>query len=171
MRCLFSLIAIVLCVASARSDDVATAAAKAKAALALSKCQRDRAAAAACESKAKALLALIKAQRDRLEPCMEDIAAAMEKGRAEKRPLFVWVGMECQKDVRDAFPQAVHCHVEANNGDATPRLLVEDKARGDFRPFKGADIGTPTIPAIRKILDATGQRSSMIAVPVANVAC
>ena len=122
MRCLLSIAVCAVLLAPLRAQDGAPAVNPAKASLALAKAARSR--AEIQPSAASNLLKQCKLERSERSECMEDLNAAQLKAAAEKRYLFLWVGMTCDKEIRKAFPQAVHCHVGILNGSNAPRLTV-----------------------------------------------
>lgn len=91
---------------------------QAKAALALAKAKRTREQA---QSKAKA------------DKCFDNLADANEMAVLSGRPLILWVGMKCEDSpkVRDALPDAVHCHLHTYAGSDEARIVFTSK---DKRP-------------------------------------
>lgn len=101
-----------------------------KAAIALAKAKREREAictSAECKAKMAAAVALLKAKRERESECMTDFIEAFKKSELLKMPLFLWVGMTCEAspEIRSAYPNAIHCHMDSLNGSSAPRLLVK----------------------------------------------
>ena len=79
--------------------------------------------------KARSAIALASARRQREAAktdghCIDNLDDALVVAKRERRPLVMWVGMNCVDSpiVRDALPDAVHCHLETYENDATPRI-------------------------------------------------
>lgn len=149
MRYLHGILMMLAIAAIANADDIAIAKAKAKASLLLAQAHRTHTPTDA-KAHAAAVLHLVQCQREREASCTSDLAAAQERAARTGKPLFVWVGMTCTAapEIRKAFAYGVHCHVDANNGDTTPRLLVQGRD-GRFWPFLRANFGTGTVEDIR----------------------
>lgn len=147
MRVFLSLVlSFVLC-AAVGAQEIEVARAKAMASLALLKIPH------ASVEKAKAVEALKECilSREEHTGCLDDLQVAATVADAEKKALFVWVGMTCDVDVRNAFPDAVHCHVAELAGNATPRLNF---GKGKTRwLLSKSELGKQAIPIIRKTLD------------------
>ena len=92
------------------------------------------------EDQAKAALALARASRERAAVKMADVCYANAKVAAEKsersgKPLVFWVGMDCSAvpGVRQSLPDAIHCHLPELNGDSTPRVVINQKNGDSWR--------------------------------------
>ena len=82
---------------------------------------------------AKAALALAKAAREReaakavtmSKHCFKSHGEAAFVAAKTRKPLVLWVGMCCEDSpvIREALPDAVHCHLPAFNGDDSPRVV------------------------------------------------
>jgi hypothetical protein len=135
--------------------------AKAKAALALSHAQRmrDQKKSAHDPETAKAALLLATVQRQRIERegCMTDLSSAIARSEREKKPLFLWVGMTCDRSIRDAFKTSVHCHVDELNGSSEPRLVVGPDKVTNWKLMK-QELKPAVIPEIRKFLQPVPQK-------------
>ena len=154
MRCLLSVLVLVLCAPIVRADDVTLAKAKAKATLAITQAARERAAfkvSTECQNAAKAALEKCKLEREEREGCMTDLGAASAKASAEGKVLFVWVGMTCEPSIRKEFPQAVHCHVDSLNGYTTPRLAISNDRERWSLPKEV--LNQAAIPQIRQLIE------------------
>ena len=89
----------------------------------------------------KAALALAGAKRSREqaqlkakgEKCFDNFADANEFAIKAGKPLILWVGMKCEESpkVRDALPDAVHCHLHTYAGSDEARIVFTSK---DKRP-------------------------------------
>lgn len=169
MRWLLSAsMALLLIAPCARTDDDSKAKAKAKAALFLAQSQRERALKA--DAKASVLKMLAKVQHERDEgACMTDLHAAIAKSEKTHKPLFLWIGMTCDKEVRGAFSDAVHCHIEALNGDDSPRLIVGAK-QPNLRMHK-SEINQDTVPRIKSFLQKPAKISYAPSAPVFMQSC
>lgn len=96
--------------------------------------------------KAKAALALAQAQRERETiknavalaekgQCVDNLAAARLAAKELKKPLVLWVGMTCEthKDVRNALPEAVHCHLPQYHGSNKARLVIPEPDGTEYK--------------------------------------
>lgn len=175
MRCLLSIALLSIGALSAHAQDTTeNMKAKAQAALALSHAQRMRDAKEALTgpgdaAKAKVALLLASAQRARSEKdgCMSDLGAAIARAEKEKRHLFVWVGMTCDKTIRKEFSNGVHCHVDTLNGSAAPRLIVGSE-QPNLRLMKSEL--DKAAPKIRQFL-APAKKLSSVAPPIVVQSC
>jgi len=125
MRWLLSLAMALVCAFACHAQDVDLATAKARASFALARLKRD--ALPTSDAKAKAAAGLKKRQEERDVNCLDDLGEALKRADAEKKPLFILVGMGCHDapGIRKDFPDAVWVHVgNSFNGNSTPRLLV-----------------------------------------------
>jgi hypothetical protein len=114
-----------VCAFACHAQDVDLATAKARASFALARLKRD--ALPTSDAKAKAAAGLKKRQEERDVNCLDDLGEALKRADAEKKPLFILVGMGCHDapGIRKDFPDAVWVHVgNSFNGNSTPRLLV-----------------------------------------------
>lgn len=170
MRAYLSIALITLCATMAHAQDSAKA--KASAALALTHAQRlrdqvkqDASLPPACDAKCKAALLLATVQRERSdrEGCMTDLQAAIARSEKEGKHLFVWVGMTCDKAIRDEFKDAVHVHCDTLNGSKEPRLIV-GASQPNLRLMK-SELGKAA-PAIRQFLQPPAKKLSSIAEPL-----
>jgi hypothetical protein len=114
------------------------------------------------KTKAKALLLLKAAERVREQhDCATDFPAAFNRAKAENRVLMVWVGMTCVSapEIRDAFPDAVHCHCDSMNGSSTPRILATQlpSPDGQFRSFPRSMFNAQTPARIREAVSPTAR--------------
>lgn len=166
MRCFFNLV-LVLMVSFVSFGDVGAqsvpvAKAKAKAALMLANQDKCGCCDGVCDcpvcdcpvcdceaavAKAKAAL-LLKASAKEHE-CTTDLSTAMRRAEKEGRILMVWVGMTCvaAPGIRDAFPDAVHCHCDEMNGNAMPRLLVGPVPSNEYKVYPKTSF-TPETPIV-----------------------
>lgn len=160
---LFALIAVAaICPVSSAQADVEVAKARAKAALDLAVRQRERDEIAAAKSRACESLKKMCSERSRgeYEDCLTDLNAAATKALKEKLPLFVWVGMTCDKDVRAAFPTAIHVHVDSMNGATYPRLVISSK--GETWRILKSELGKQVIEPIRQWLTPPAPRPQLM---------
>lgn len=135
------------------AQDVELATAKARAAFALAKLKRE--ALPASNAKVKAAAGFKKCQEGRDLDCLNDLGVAIKRADAEKKPLFILVGMECQDapEIRKGFPDVVWVHVgNSFNGNSTPRLLVRPVGSTTGIPFLRKDFGSQTPTEIREAL-------------------
>jgi len=154
LRDLFALALVLALVQSSLADDVVSAS-RAKAALAIAKASRERAEVAVAKEKAAA--ALIRCQHEReTHGYSHDLDAAGAKAKADGKPLFVWVGMTCDVDIRKEFSGAVHVHLSTLNGDSTPRLVVGNHLQSWRLPK--AELGAAAVPRIRELLGMLAYR-------------
>lgn len=161
MRWLLSVLMSVTCAAECRAQDVDLATAKAKSALALIKLNRE--AWPASDAKVKAAARFKKRQEDREVDCLSDLGEALKRADAEKKSLFILVGMGCHDapDIRKDFPGAVWVHVgNSFNGNSTPRLLVRPVGSPTGIPFFRKDLGPGTPAEIREMLHQAPGRVS-----------
>ncbi len=152
MRWLLSLVTAHTCVFACCAQEVDVAAAKARAAFALANLKRE---ALPADSKVKAAAGFKKCQEGRDLDCLNDLGVAIKRADAEKKPLFILVGMECQDapEIRKGFPDVVWVHVgNSFNGNSTPRLLVRPVGSTTGIPFLRRDFGPDTPNSIREIL-------------------
>jgi hypothetical protein len=156
MRWFLSFVMLFVSVFACFAQDVDVATAKAKAAFALAKIKRD--ALPASDAKVKAAAGFKKRQEARDPDCLSDLGVAIKRADAEKRPLFILIGMACHDapDIRKGFPDAVWVHVgDSFNGNSTPRLLVRPVGAATGIPFVRKDFGPGTQAEIRRVLYPT----------------
>lgn len=146
-----------ICPALPAQADVAIAKARAKASLDLAVRQRERDAIAAAKTKAESALKKMCQSRE----CMEDYSAAIERAKREARPLILWVGFDCKSEpaLRRAFPDAIHCHVDAMNGSTAPRIVAGWATDREFMSIMRSAISDWTPEIIRARLAAPKQSS------------
>lgn len=156
LRDLFALSLVLALVAqSSLAEDVVSSASRAKAALAIANASRERAEVAVAKEKAAA--ALLRCQHEReTHGCSHDLDAAGGKAKADGKPLFVWVGMTCDMEIRKEFSGAVHVHLSTLNGDSTPRLVVGNHLQSWRLPK--AELGAAAVPRIRELLGLLADR-------------
>jgi len=60
------------------------------------------------------------------EECHTDIATATRTAERENRAVVLWIGMQCEDDVRtrEALNECVHVHLDTNGGSVTPRIEI-----------------------------------------------
>jgi hypothetical protein len=147
------------CPIACHAQDIDVATAKAKAAFALTKFQRDT--VQTSDAKLKAAASFKKRQEVRDLDCLSDLGKAIKRADDEMKPLFILVGITCHDtpEIRKGFPDAVWVHVgDSFNGNSTPRLLVRPVGSTTGIPFLRKDIGPRTPAEIRKVLrQAFGQ--------------
>lgn len=161
MRWFLSLLMTLTCGLVCRAQDVELATAKAKAAFALAKLNRD--ALPKSDAQINAAAGFKKCQEDRGLDCLGDLSEAIKRAGAEKKPLFILVGMVCHDapEIRKGFPDAVWVHVgDSFNGNRTPRLLVRPVGSATGIPFLRQDFGPGTLVEIRNVLRQTPHRGS-----------
>ncbi len=152
MRFSSGVIIALLAVTPATAQPSDSMKARAQTSLALAQIKREAAVRADFDAKCKASLALAASQRER-GACLDDIGKAMDRAVKEGKMLFVWVGMTCHDEpaLRAEFPNAVHCHADKVNDNATPRLLVGPLHDGTFQPIPRSKIDAATPKIIRGI--------------------
>lgn len=178
MRYLLSFLGVLLLAATCSAQDVAVARAKAQAILTLRAIGcGDHCVVAApptcgpdCAAKINASLLLARIARERGE-CMTDWDAAFARAEKTGKPVFLWVGMTCERTIRGQFPDAVHVHLQEMNGNSTPRLLVGQAAQKQFSlfPRTGFTERTPTL--IRDALKQKQQTSQAAPPSVSLESC
>ncbi len=102
-------------------------------------------------AKARAALALAKAKRERESmSCFADYDAAVAAARRFDKHLVLWVGMKCSDHpgLRRDLADAIHCHLPAQHGDRTPRVVIEG-ANGIEWYVRAERIGPDTVRKIR----------------------
>lgn len=157
MRAFLSIALLCSCALGAHAQNTDSAKAKASAALALNHAQRERVInppKATCDAKCQASIALAAAARERAERegCMTDLGAAIAKSEKEKKPLFLWVGMTCDRAIRDAFKDAVHVHCDSLNDSKEPRLVVGPSKFVNWKLMKH-ELKPEIIPAIKRFIE------------------
>lgn len=135
---------------------------KAKATLALARAAKERADKEEEAEKQNAKIAIEKAEKGE---CLSDLKASMAAAKALKKPLVLWVGLNCEKhkDVRNALSECVHCHLESYHGSNSPRLIVTDKQGVEYKIEK-FDWSTPIGVRARMGLDVAKPRPRAIVV-------
>ncbi len=149
------------CAVMCRAQDVELATAKAKASFALAGLRRN--ALPTSDAKTKAADNLKKRQEERDLGCLGDLGEAIKRADAEKKPLFILVGMGCHDapEIRKGFPDAVWVHVgKSFNGNSTPRLLVRLIGSPTGIPFLRKDFSPGTPAEIRELLRQAPGRTS-----------
>ena len=103
--------------------------AKAKAALALAKAQRER------ETQQVAKVLPKKPDAGIREGCFDNLDDARRAAKQGNKPLILWVGFSCESApaIRDALPEAIHCHLKTYHDDATARLVFPDTQGREYR--------------------------------------
>ncbi len=153
MRWFLSLAMVLTCAFACGAKDVDLATAKAKAALALANLKRD--ALPSSDAKVKAAAGFKKCQENRDLDCSNDLNEAIKRADAERKPLFILIGMTCHDapEIRKGFPEAVWVHVgDSFNGNSTPRLLVRPVGSTTGMPFLRRDFAPGTPAQIRAVL-------------------
>ncbi len=161
MRWFLSLALALTCAFTCCAQDVELATAKARAAFALTRLKRDT--VTGCDARVKAAASFKKCRDGRDVECLHDLGKAIERADAEKKPLFVLVGMACHDapEIRKTFVDAVWVHVgDTFNGNPAPRLVVRPVGSLTGIPFLRKDFGPDTPAAIREVLRQTPGRLS-----------
>jgi len=58
--------------------------------------------------------------------CSNSLQDTLSRSKRENKPYMLWVGMACTEapEIRKAFPDAVHCHLDSLNNNSTPRIVA-----------------------------------------------